>query len=107
MIWGRGSKQPRSLLYSPNVLEGKFSEIRYPRLQYVQVAVRHACYSGGLAKAAGGRPLPWRVGREDDGEDAPDGARVRGGCRDYRRNRDRKSTRLNSSHANISYAVFC
>src|SRR3712207_7277595 len=23
------------------------------------------------------------------------------------RNRDRKSTRLNSSHANISYAVFC
>src|SRR3712207_7424700 len=26
---------------------------------------------------------------------------------DSRRNRDRKSTRLNSSHANISYAVFC
>src|SRR3712207_8717935 len=24
-----------------------------------------------------------------------------------RRGRDRKSTRLNSSHANISYAVFC
>src|SRR3712207_7394943 len=24
-----------------------------------------------------------------------------------RKNRDRKSTRLNSSHANISYAVFC
>src|SRR3712207_6915411 len=29
--------------------------------------------------------------------------RRRGG----RRRRDRKSTRLNSSHANISYAVFC
>src|SRR3712207_7087456 len=27
-----------------------------------------------------------------------------GGCR---KPRDRKSTRLNSSHANISYAVFC
>src|SRR3712207_7179253 len=26
---------------------------------------------------------------------------------DLRRVRDRKSTRLNSSHANISYAVFC
>src|SRR3712207_6888956 len=26
---------------------------------------------------------------------------------DGRRARDRKSTRLNSSHANISYAVFC
>src|SRR3712207_7432861 len=25
----------------------------------------------------------------------------------HRRGRDRKSTRLNSSHANISYAVFC
>src|SRR3712207_7029435 len=25
----------------------------------------------------------------------------------YRISRDRKSTRLNSSHANISYAVFC
>src|SRR5258707_7379262 len=25
----------------------------------------------------------------------------------WRRPRDRKSTRLNSSHANISYAVFC
>src|SRR5947209_16676715 len=29
----------------------------------------------------------------------------RGGARE--RGRDRKSTRLNSSHANISYAVFC
>src|SRR3712207_9001072 len=27
--------------------------------------------------------------------------------RDERAGRDRKSTRLNSSHANISYAVFC
>src|SRR3712207_8142349 len=26
---------------------------------------------------------------------------------EHRRGRDRKSTRLNSSHANISYAVFC
>src|SRR3712207_7874983 len=26
---------------------------------------------------------------------------------DHARRRDRKSTRLNSSHANISYAVFC
>src|SRR3712207_7021091 len=29
------------------------------------------------------------------------------GCLDGRGHRDRKSTRLNSSHANISYAVFC
>src|SRR3712207_7603789 len=31
----------------------------------------------------------------------------RGTVRVGRRNADRKSTRLNSSHANISYAVFC
>src|SRR3712207_7259474 len=31
----------------------------------------------------------------------------RGGERDARGVQDRKSTRLNSSHANISYAVFC
>src|SRR3712207_8931941 len=31
--------------------------------------------------------------------------RLRPGLRELRR--DRKSTRLNSSHANISYAVFC
>src|SRR5947209_13203959 len=32
---------------------------------------------------------------------------LRGAPEDERRRRDRKSTRLNSSHANISYAVFC
>src|SRR3712207_7930505 len=40
------------------------------------------------------------------------GSRKRGGSdlghgRKYQHDRDRKSTRLNSSHANISYAVFC
>src|SRR3712207_9032070 len=34
------------------------------------------------------------------------GSHVAGGVR-RGRGRDRKSTRLNSSHANISYAVFC
>src|SRR3712207_8337201 len=34
--------------------------------------------------------------------------RLRGGAGGIERNgQDRKSTRLNSSHANISYAVFC
>src|SRR3712207_8107275 len=35
----------------------------------------------------------------------PEGVRI--GQEENRNNRDRKSTRLNSSHANISYAVFC
>src|SRR2546430_8806056 len=32
---------------------------------------------------------------------------LRDGARDFERARDRKSTRLNSSHSQISYAVFC
>src|SRR3712207_7831071 len=52
--------------------------------------------------------LPARPRARDDGRlrvraegrDAPDPALGRPGA-------DRKSTRLNSSHANISYAVFC
>src|SRR5947209_15358220 len=49
---------------------------------------------GGEDRAGGGRPAQ---------EQAPaPPARSGGG-----RRRDRKSTRLNSSHANISYAVFC
>src|SRR3712207_7861918 len=35
------------------------------------------------------------------------GAPAEGRGRHRRLDRDRKSTRLNSSHANISYAVFC
>src|SRR3712207_7043652 len=49
----------------------------------------------------GGGPVRARVRRHPLGpaRDLLRGARRRG--------RDRKSTRLNSSHANISYAVFC
>src|SRR6266513_4628296 len=35
------------------------------------------------------------------------GLRARCRCAGRRRRRDRKSTRLNSSHVSISYAVFC
>src|SRR3712207_7345842 len=49
-----------------------------------------------------GGAVVWRACTEHDG---------RGGCAGRgvlsRRRADRKSTRLNSSHANISYAVFC
>src|SRR3712207_7987089 len=41
-----------------------------------------------------------------DAKSIDDDEGLRGGLRGQRR-ADRKSTRLNSSHANISYAVFC
>src|SRR3712207_8761847 len=47
---------------------------------------------------------PGRVVPQGGGDIAGRGRRGRG---DGRGEGDRKSTRLNSSHANISYAVFC
>src|ERR1035441_7792618 len=41
----------------------------------------------------------------DGGDPGP--ARVQGAVRNRNHDRDRKSTRLNSSHLGISYAVFC
>src|SRR3712207_7327677 len=55
-------------------------------------------------RRARGRGAQGGGGGEPDGLRPPEG-RVR---RPHRASRiDRKSTRLNSSHANISYAVFC
>src|SRR3712207_8676413 len=58
-----------------------------------------------LRDAAGARPLrglgPRRFARPQTGPPAALHPRRDGG------DGDRKSTRLNSSHANISYAVFC
>src|SRR3712207_8089782 len=41
------------------------------------------------------------------GERLPGSAQLREALAQAEAERDRKSTRLNSSHANISYAVFC
>src|SRR3712207_7618982 len=56
------------------------------------------------------RPLeaPRGIGEHEVEEDGVDHGAERDPDREQRRVvRDRKSTRLNSSHANISYAVFC
>src|SRR3712207_8357090 len=56
-------------------------------------------------------PPPWRWRPPDPSRSESGGAK--NGLSDHgartptRRAQDRKSTRLNSSHANISYAVFC
>src|SRR5258708_39189276 len=59
-----------------------------------------------LAAAVGGLAVAFRrVGGDDRLHSA--GTVARGIERDPRFDRDRKSTRLNSSHQIISYAVFC
>src|SRR3712207_7787484 len=63
-----------------------------------------AASDGGDDRERPDRPLPARppAARAGPPPRQPPHASARG-----RRRRDRKSTRLNSSHANISYAVFC
>src|SRR5947209_16353327 len=60
---------------------------------------------GRAAPSSGSEYLP------DDRNAAPDASRHQHGhlraSASRWRDQDRKSTRLNSSHANISYAVFC
>src|SRR2546428_6722938 len=59
---------------------------------------------GRLALQAVGRRLPLRPAaevREEDGDRSDEERLRQSECR------DRKSTRLNSSHDQISYAVFC
>src|SRR5690606_41461298 len=59
------------------------------------------------------RPRDWWAQREWEcrlpAERAPDreAARSSASCDQWRSGSDRKSTRLNSSHVKISYAVFC
>src|SRR3712207_7328883 len=52
------------------------------------------------------RAVPRRAAAAREDAPAPRGTRGHR-PRDRREGEDRKSTRLNSSHANISYAVFC
>src|SRR2546430_6327810 len=59
--------------------------------------------------------LPISVSRQQDpararrlrGDHTPEACAFLSACPGQSRNRDRKSTRLNSSHSQISYAVFC
>src|SRR5690349_22132799 len=68
--------------------------------------------SQGLADAGGGERLVARISRYREGNDLHGrhhlaGDHRREGVERRERDGDRKSTRLNSSHVEISYAVFC
>src|SRR3712207_7459158 len=63
--------------------------------------------SGGGAEEPGGRAGPAGAGGEGQAAGPDVEVQVRVPGEHEPRAADRKSTRLNSSHANISYAVFC
>src|SRR3712207_8010817 len=87
-------RPPRSTLFPYTTLFRSPVRLRRPRPR--QRALRVAA---GLPAVAGQRPL-----RDPADQPAPAAGGVE---RPGPRGPDRKSTRLNSSHANISYAVFC
>src|SRR3712207_8967014 len=88
-------RPPRSTLFPYTTLFRSVAEARRTRLER-QLGVLERC---GRAREVRRLPqaLHARVGVEA----------VRGTQLRDRRLGDRKSTRLNSSHANLSYAVFC
>src|SRR3712207_8041053 len=73
---------------------------------------RHRCLGTSVqdplhAYDATGAPLGPRVRKPTHQTDIGSAAAIRIAAPSRRSAVDRKSTRLNSSHANISYAVFC
>src|SRR3712207_6851633 len=70
----------------------------FPYTTLFRSAHRSRCPLGALARGPGEPVGPG--GEHPGGQAAGQPQRAEGGP-------DRKSTRLNSSHANISYAVFC
>src|SRR3712207_8935870 len=92
-------RPPRSTLFPYTTLFRSQDRLPAPRLREDEVA--GAAQPSFLAE-------PVRAGREGSPEDARGrlGRKARVD-RPVPHDEDRKSTRLNSSHANISYAVFC
>src|SRR3712207_9349321 len=82
-------RPPRSTLFPYTTL----FRSRLARLRQILGHGRVAAGGGGVGDGLGGRSLGRVLGQAKAGR--------------RRTAQDRKSTRLNSSHANISYAVFC
>src|SRR3712207_7982194 len=86
-------RPPRSTLFPYTTLFRSEEEEPLPAVDRVEADVR---------RVADGVEEPLRLGRFAPGHDP-----VEVGVLALEGRVDRKSTRLNSSHANISYAVFC
>src|SRR3712207_7991164 len=96
-------RPPRSTLFPYTTLFRsieQFVEPARPLLDDEHVTVGAGLHAGVRRDGVGPRVALVAVGRERDRHPA-----LRRGHDRVRE--DRKSTRLNSSHANISYAVFC
>src|SRR3712207_7861867 len=93
-------RPPRSTLFPYTTLfrSGLKAEVRREEADDEEPGTVLRQDPGGGAEVESGSEVTLVVAEEPEEVDVPD---VTG------RSEDRKSTRLNSSHANISYAVFC
>src|SRR3712207_8499973 len=88
-------RPPRSTLFPYTTLfrshrpQGDWLEVHRDGVRLLRRG-RHPCRAHASSALAPGEHVAWARSLQPDLHDA-----------------DRKSTRLNSSHANISYAVFC
>src|SRR3712207_7562090 len=89
-------RPPRSTLFPYTTLFRSFE--RFSKAHGYNVYLSNGAMKGAMRKAK------YKPGLEDECNEFYLLARPRRLADDRR---DRKSTRLNSSHANISYAVFC
>src|SRR3712207_7751862 len=94
-------RPPRSTLFPYTTLFRSRRPAGYRELERRVRQVRGRGGRGRWGRSATGR-AKW-IDRQPGGG----GRRLSGVVQFMLRRRDRKSTRLNSSHANISYAVFC
>src|SRR3712207_7096421 len=91
-------RPPRSTLFPYTTL--------FRSLRSEERGTPRRCSDGFVAKPRDDEPQGTvRMGTLD--RYRPGVGHLRENVADYPDHRDRKSTRLNSSHANISYAVFC
>src|SRR2546430_4247828 len=109
----QGISESLLILVAPERMRGCAVGSRRPTLPAPsEVARDHRTYrcrtmlEGTRPGAPSNRPVGWSPGRPDSCS-TPSPRRAHGTPCEARSGRDRKSTRLNSSHSQISYAVFC
>src|SRR3712207_8115052 len=92
-------RPPRSTLFPYTTLFRSWEPIMKRAAAIVTNRGGRTCHAAIIARELG---IPAVVGTGQATRTLADGQPVTVSCAE-----DRKSTRLNSSHANISYAVFC
>src|SRR5690606_11368355 len=104
LAFSRFPDQHQKLLDNPDLIDSAVEEIvRYvsPVMSFMRTVTHDHTYKGVRLKAGDRVFMLYQSANRDEAVfDDPDEFRID-------RDPDRKSTRLNSSHVKISYAVFC